>query len=161
MVNFVLSEIYRTVYTKETEESPIFVFRYLPTKRNKRMKEIDKEVRFLLGGIIDKKMKAMKAGEDGTNDLLGILLEANSKELGQGNSNVGMSIDDVIEECKVFYVAGQETNSILLVWTLVLLSMYPDWQDRARKEVLQVIGDDKADMSHLNHLKIVSTLLFM
>ncbi|WOG91790.1 hypothetical protein DCAR_0311042 [Daucus carota subsp. sativus] len=134
--------------------------RYLPTKRNKRMKEIDKEVRFLLGGIIDKKMKAMKAGEDGTNDLLGILLEANSKELGQGNRNVGMSIDDVIEECKVFYVAGQETTSILLVWTLVLLSMYPDWQDRARKEVLQVIGDDKADMSHLNHLKIVTMILY-
>nr|XP_017242548.1 PREDICTED: cytochrome P450 CYP72A219-like [Daucus carota subsp. sativus] len=133
--------------------------RYLPTKRNKRMKEIDKEVRFVLGGIIEKKMKAMKAGEDST-DLLGILLEANSKEVRQGNRIVGMSIEDVIEECKVFYFAGQETTSTLLVWTMVLLSLYPGWQDLARQEVLQIIGDGKADMSHLNHLKTLTMILY-
>ncbi|KAL8126831.1 hypothetical protein AgCh_013940 [Apium graveolens] len=134
--------------------------RFLPTKRNQRMKEIDKEVRFLVRGIIDKKMKAMKEGEASADDLLGILLEANSKELGQGNRNNGMSIEDVIEECKAFYFAGQETTSTLLVWTLVLLSMHPDWQDRARLEVLQVIGDDKLDIGHLNQLKIVTMILY-
>ncbi|XP_074375383.1 cytochrome P450 72A397-like [Apium graveolens] len=134
--------------------------RFLPTKRNQRMEEIDKEVRFLVKGIIDKKMKAMKEGEASTDDLLGLLLEANSKELEQGNKNNGMSFDDVIEECKVFYFAGQETTSTLLVWTLVLLSMHPNWQDRARLEVLQVIGDDKLDIGHLNHLKIVTMILY-
>ncbi|XP_074379901.1 cytochrome P450 72A397-like isoform X2 [Apium graveolens] len=134
--------------------------RFLPTKRNQRMEEIDKKVRFLVKGIIDKKMKAMKEGEASTDDLLGLLLEANSKEFGQGNKNNGMSSDDVIEECKAFYFAGQETTSTLLVWTLVLLSMHPNWQDRARLEVLQVIGDDKLDIGHLNHLKIVTMILY-
>ncbi|KAL8126830.1 hypothetical protein AgCh_013939 [Apium graveolens] len=102
------------------------------------MEQIDKEVGFIVKGIIAKKMKAMKEGEASTDDLLGLLLEANSKELGQGNKNNGMSFDDVIEECKVFYFAGQETTSTLPVWTLVWLSMHPDWQDQARLEVLQV-----------------------
>lgn len=110
----------------------------------------------MLRGVVDKKMKAMKSGEGSSNDLLGILLEANSKEVEHGNKDARMSIEDVIEECKMFYVVGQETTSILLVWTMVLLSLYPDWQDRARQEIAQVIGDNKADIDHLNRLEIVS-----
>ncbi|KAL8155498.1 cytochrome P450 CYP72A219-like [Apium graveolens] len=134
--------------------------RFLPTKRNRRMKEIDRQVRILVKGIIDKKMKVMKSGKVSTTDLLGIMLEANSQEVEQGNKNAGMSIDDIVEECKMFYVVGQDTTSILLVWTMILLSMYPSWQDRARKEIDEVIGNDKVNVDHLNQLKVVTMILY-
>lgn len=121
------------------------------------MKEIDRIVRFMLKAIIDKKKAAMKSGESSTDDLLGILLEANAKEVDHENKYIGMRTEEVIEECKLFYFAGQETTSTLLVWTMILLSMYPDWQHRARKEVHQVIGDDKVNVDHVNRLKVVST----
>ncbi|KAI3728624.1 hypothetical protein L6452_17263 [Arctium lappa] len=133
--------------------------RFLPTKSNKRMKAIAKEVKGLIRGIIDKRATEMKAGKSSKDDLLGILLDSNYKEIEQrGNTKFGLSIDDVIEECKLFYFAGQETTANLLVWTMILLGQHQNWQEQSREEVLKVFGERNPDIDGLSQLKIINTI---
>jgi len=74
-----------------------------------------------------------------------------------GQSNLGMTIEEVIEECKVFYFAGMETTSVLMTWAMVLLSMQREWQDRAREEVIGLFGKTKPEYEGLSRLKTVSS----
>ncbi|KAG6392097.1 hypothetical protein SASPL_146306 [Salvia splendens] len=76
-----------------------------------------------LRGIINKREESMRKGECADDDLLGILLKSNEREIREndGSSSAGMSIEEVVEECKTFYLSGQESTSNLLSWTMMLL----------------------------------------
>jgi cytochrome P450 len=119
------------------------------------MNEINTEIEGILRGMIEKRERAIENGEASGNDLLGLLLQSSME------SSLGMSTEDVIEECKLFYFAGMETTSVLLTWTLVILSMRPEWQDRAREEVLSVFGSDKQpNFDGLGRLRTASVFFF-
>lgn len=118
----------------------------------------------MLRNIIQKKINAIRAGESRVDDLLGMLLQSNnqtdlSETVRNTRSNEMLTIEEVIEECKQFYLAGQETTSSWLTWTMIVLAMHPDWQERARQEVLQVCGKKEPNFEALSLLKIVSISL--
>lgn len=133
----------------------LYFCRYLPIENNRRIREIDQEIRTILRGIIVKRDKAVRNGEGSNDDLLGLLVESNMRQSNE-KEDVGMSIEDMIEECKLFYAAGSETTSMLLTWTLILLSMHPEWQEQAREEVMHHFGRTTPDHDGLSRLKIVS-----
>ncbi|XP_021773948.1 cytochrome P450 CYP72A219-like isoform X2 [Chenopodium quinoa] len=136
---------------------------YIPGLRaHKRMADIDKQIRTLLKGIIDNRKKAMKMGEKSKDDLLGLLLNSSFQDIQNGSKKQNLTkldLKEVIDECKIFYLAGQETTSTLLVWTLILLGKHQEWQARAREEVRKIFGNEKPDLHQLNHLKTVNKIL--
>nr|CAB3473658.1 unnamed protein product [Digitaria exilis] len=133
----------------------------LPTSKNRKMRKNNEEIESILKDIIGKRIQAMKQGESTKDDLLGLLLKSNMRETEEnGQSSMGMTIEDVVEECKVFYFAGMETTSVLLTWAMVVLSMHPEWQDRAREEVRSLFGKNKPEYEVLNRLKIVTMVLY-
>ncbi|KAG5545995.1 hypothetical protein RHGRI_018232 [Rhododendron griersonianum] len=136
--------------------------RFLPTKTNRKLRKIYNELGALLRNIINKRQGTMN-GEDGNSDLLGILLTSNLIDIDQGKlgnkKSIKLTTEEVIEECKLFYQAGQETTADLLVWTMVLLSKNQKWQTLAREEILAVFGDNRPDFDRLNQLKTITMIL--
>uniref|UniRef100_A0A0E0DQR7 Cytochrome P450 n=1 Tax=Oryza meridionalis TaxID=40149 RepID=A0A0E0DQR7_9ORYZ len=138
---FQLQEELAQYLTEALQKLFITGYWYLPTKNNRRMREIDREVRKILLEIIGNKERAIKYGENSNDDMLGLLVESNTKQ-----PELGMSM---------------ETTSVLLTWTLIVLSMHPEWQERAREEVLHHFGRTRMpDYDSLSHLKIVTMILY-
>lgn len=93
---------------------------------------------------------------DPGHNVLSMLLKSNRREIQEQGIKYGLSTEEVIEDCKTFYFAGQESTSNLITWTMILLSIHPTWQLRASQEVKQVFGLNKPDFDGLYRLKIVS-----
>jgi cytochrome P450 len=62
----------------------------------------------------------------------------------------------IIDNCKTIYFAAFETTSVTATWCLLLLALYPEWQDRVRKEVLEVTQGAKPDFDMLRQFKMVN-----
>lgn len=114
----------------------------------------------MLRNIIQKRVNAIRIGESTADDLLGLLLQSSNQNNLPEDASVtndnGLSIEEVIEESKQFYLAGQETTSSWLIWTIIVLAMHPDWQEKAREEVLQVCGKKEPNFEATTHFRIVS-----
>jgi cytochrome P450 len=87
------------------------------------------------------------------NDLLGLMLEARALEQ-EGNQM--LTTQEIVDECKTFFFAGQDTTSHLLTWTMFLLSRYPEWQHRLREEVLRECGNAVPKPDMVTKLKLVN-----
>jgi len=72
-------------------------------KNNLRRYSVNKEINTMLKGLIHKKQRAMKYGECDYEDLLDLILSSNQYAQTMKDANTkGMTIDEVIEECKLF-----------------------------------------------------------
>nr|CAB3470464.1 unnamed protein product [Digitaria exilis] len=153
-------QIELTIQAMDKLHIPGYLF--LPTRTNRRMKQIAAEIEGALRRIVAKRQNALRTGKAACDDLLGLLLESNMEHCkgNGGDSGTGITTDDLIGECKLFYVAGMETTSVLLTWTMVVLCMHPEWQERARDEVIHAFGDRTPEYDGLSRLRIVTMVLY-
>jgi PHYB activation tagged suppressor 1 len=135
----------------------------LPTKKNRQSWTLDREIRRRLTRLIARRSdeaEEERADDDAGSfrDLLGSMINAGERRTRPPSPNT-IPAAEALEECKTFFFAGKQTTTNLLTWAIVLLAMHPDWQERARREVLDVCGaDELPSKEHLPKLKTVSTL---
>lgn len=87
-------------------------------------------------------------------DLLQILLDAVDADTG-----ARMSDGEVLCECMQLLVAGHETSSNALTWTLYLLERHPEQMAKAREELDVVLGEERLGLRHVPRLKVLTRII--
>jgi cytochrome P450 len=114
--------------TQRPFAAPLFV----PTAENRRFRAAQK----LFTSTIDRLVAERRAAANDPGDLLSMLLAARDPETGEG-----MTDRQIHDEVLTFLIAGYETTSAALEWTLLLLSRNPEAADGVRAEQRTVCGE--------------------
>ncbi|XP_073113579.1 cytochrome P450 714B3 [Elaeis guineensis] len=122
--------------------------RYIPTRRNRELWRLNKEIRSLI-------LQVVEEGKGGDKNLLQAILRSAS------NGHIGPNTTDsfVVDNCKTIYFAGHETTAVTATWCLMLLGLHPEWQARARAEVVEVCDGHPPDARSLQKMKILTTVI--
>ncbi|GER43563.1 cytochrome P450 [Striga asiatica] len=139
--------------------------KYFPTKKNIEAHKVNRFIEDSFTSMINERLEKMRRGERDTTsknrDLLEIFMEdLYNDEQTKGGGNRREMIDDIIGQCKIFFFGGFDTTSNTICWTMINLAVYKDWQNRAREEVMRVIGDKKEiSPDDLSQLKVITMIM--
>ncbi|KAK3027257.1 hypothetical protein RJ639_041203 [Escallonia herrerae] len=106
---------------------------------------------------IIKRRQQVKGGGNGSleSDFLGKLIEANHEI----DKNKWISEEDMVDECKTLYFAGNDTTTSLLGWTILLLATHKDWQEKARNEVIEFFGQTSINSDGIARLRVINMII--
>ncbi|OWK60265.1 cholesterol 24-hydroxylase [Lonchura striata] len=129
--------------------------KFMPGKR-KLVKEIRESVRLLrrVGKqCIDQRREAIQNGKEATVDILTQILKGDALEKTRDDENI---LDNFI----TFFVAGHETSSNQMTFTVMALGQHPEIMERAQAEVDEVLGAKRnVDYEDLGKLTYLSQVL--
>jgi cytochrome P450 len=93
------------------------------------------------------------AGVEGRPDVLSMLLAARYED--------GQPLPDGVirDEMYTLMLAGHETTAATMAWVINRLVAQPDVMERARTEVVSVLGGAQLDASHVGKLKYVEAVI--
>lgn len=112
--------------------APFTVPRALPTPGNRRIRVLEGDLRERTARIVAE----AAARSEGRDDLVARLLEARDPQTG-----AELDHQEILEQALIFLLAGYDTTSTALAFTLYELGAQPDLQAAVRAEIAEVVGD--------------------
>jgi cytochrome P450/ubiquinone/menaquinone biosynthesis C-methylase UbiE len=118
-------------YAFQRLQNPLSLPTSWPTPRNRRFKQVMRQ----LDGLLYRIIKERRSSNVPHDDLLDMLLGARDEATGQG-----MSDKELRDEVVTTLAAGHETTAITLTWAWYLLSQHPEIAARMEREIDTVLG---------------------
>ncbi|KAI9276464.1 cytochrome P450 [Umbelopsis sp. AD052] len=145
-----------TAYNEVADGFMAFPFIFLPVletefihffpNRRKKHEQLSK-LDGLFESIIEHKRETLKNAkpesvDDNEKDLLTLLMEAGR---GEDHDSEPLTNQELRDELVLFFFAGHDTTSHALACALYYLAVNPDIQEKARQEVIDVLGDTQEE----------------
>ncbi|MBA0612372.1 hypothetical protein Godav_012978 [Gossypium davidsonii] len=120
--------------------------------------ELAEEIKDCVIKIVRKREDKAVNGEADSfdNNFLGLLINA----YHDSDENNRLSLEDLVDECKTFYWTGHDTVNALLAWVLLLLAIHGDWQEKARREVIDIFGNQNPHPESIAKLKTMTMIIY-
>lgn len=108
--------------------------KWMPRLFRKRTKETAKSIRGLITQLTEARMVKIKAGT-APDDLATKIMTTADPETGEV-----FTTEEMVDQVAIFFLAGHETSASALAWTLYLLALFPEWQDKLAQEAKALDG---------------------
>ncbi|WP_152459851.1 cytochrome P450 [Ruegeria sp. THAF33] len=117
--------------------------KWLPRFHSEATKQSARDIRALISELTRTRAKAIK---DGTapDDLATKIMTTADPETGQF-----FDPEEMVDQVAIFFLAGHETSASALAWTLYLMALYPEWQQKVAEEAAALDDPSFASVSKL------------
>ena len=119
--------------------------RWMPRFHPAKAKVTATKIRGLIKTLVEARQQEI-ANETAPADLA-------TKIMTTPDPNTGdlFSREEMVDQVAIFFLAGHETSASALAWSLYLLALYPEWQERVAREVS---GVDVSDFRAVSKLRV-------
>jgi cytochrome P450 len=119
--------------------------RWVPRLFSRKTTRAARSIRALITQLTTERAQLIKAGS-APDDLATKIMTTRDPETGDL-----FSVEEMVDQVAIFFLAGHETSASALAWSLYLVALYPEWQDRLAHEAAEL---DKCDFSALSKLRL-------
>ena len=119
--------------------------RWMPRFFRRRTRETAKSVRNLIARLTQARADEIAAGT-APDDLATKIMTTADPETGER-----FTPEEMVDQVAIFFLAGHETSASALAWTLYLLALYPEWQERLAQESAAL---NECDFKLMSELKL-------
>jgi len=122
--------------------------RWMPRFFKSETKQTARAIRALITGLTQKRLEAITSG-DAPDDLATKIMTTADPQSGET-----FTVEEMVDQVAIFFLAGHETSATALAWMLYLLALYPDWQDAVAAES-DALSQDFSSVSKLRKTRDV------
>ncbi|MFV2035460.1 MAG: cytochrome P450, partial [Halocynthiibacter sp.] len=117
--------------------------RWVPRLHRKQTRTAARTIRGLITRLAQQRAREIEAGQ-APDDLATKIMTTADPETGER-----FSAEEMVDQVAIFFLAGHETSAAALAWTLYLVALYPEWQERLAREASVLENDAFSNVSKL------------
>ena len=117
--------------------------RWMPRLHARNTRSSAREIRALISRMTTERARQIAAGQ-APDDLATKIMTTPDPETGRC-----FDTNEMVDQVAIFFLAGHETSASALAWTLYLMALYPEWQERLFTEAAVLDDPSFGSMSKL------------